>query len=79
MNADSIQIDLNRLSFAQYLAFLEAGEAADDFEILSKVVVAWPLPADPSDPASYPALGMLDLLAVQAAFREAVQGATSGN
>lgn len=64
-----IEIDLNRLSFGAYRAYLAQGDEADDIALLCQVVVAWDLPGDPADPASYDALGMLDLLRVQKALR----------
>lgn len=74
-----ITIDLNRLTYREYRQFIEAGTQADEIAVLAKVVTAWPYAGDPSDPASYDQLGMLDLLAVQKALRHAIQEATSGN
>lgn len=73
-----IEIDLNRLSYREYREFVAAGAAADEIALLCKVVVAWDFAGDPSDAASYDNLGMLDLLSVQQALRNAI-GAVAGN
>lgn len=72
-----INIDLNRLTYREYRDFIEG--RTDEMTLLTKVVVAWPFAGSPSDPASYETLGMLDLLAVQKALRQAIQEVTSGN
>jgi len=80
----TITIDLNRLTYRAWRDFIEAGEDADEIAMLTRVVTAWDLPGDPSDPASYEQLGMLDMLAVQGALRQAIAEAngsavTEGN
>jgi len=74
-----VNIDLNRLTYRDYRSYLENG--GDAIPLLTKVVTAWGYPGDPQDPASYENLGLLDLLRVQAALREAIQNAlgTAGN
>ena len=74
-----VSIDLNRLTYREYREFLAAGENADEIGLLAKVVTAWDFAGDPADPASYEALGMLDLLVVQAALRTAIAEASAGN
>ena len=76
---NGVMIDLNRLTYREYREFLDAGDSADEIDLLAKVVTAWDFDGDPTDPASYDALGMLDLLAVQAALRQAIAGASAGN
>jgi hypothetical protein len=75
----TIEIDLNRLSYKAYREFLAAGAAGDEIELLCQVVAAWPYPGDPQDRASYDDLGLLDWLALQQALRQAIQQATAGN
>lgn len=72
-----ITIDLNRLTYREYRDFIEG--RIDEMSLLTKVVVTWPFAGSPSDPASYETLGMLDLLAVQKALRQAIQEVTAGN
>ena len=74
-----IAIDLNRLSYKDWRDFVEAGADADEISILTRVVTAWDYPGDPADPASYDALGMLDMLTVQAALRSAITDATGSS
>lgn len=76
---EGIIIDLNRLTYRDYCAYLDAGEAGDEIGLLMKVVTAWDLPGDPSERESYDNLGMLDLLRVQKALRQAIAAATAGN
>lgn len=72
-----VTIDLNRLSYRDYRDYLEG--RLDEIAVLAKVVVRWPFAGNPSETASYDALGMLDLLAVQKALRLAIQEAAPGN
>lgn len=74
-----IKIDLNRLSYGAYMAYLKGEYGHDLPNLLAQVVVAWPFETDPSIPASYNGLGLLDLLAVQAALRDAIGEAVGGN
>jgi hypothetical protein len=77
---NGIVIDLNRLTYREYRQYIEAGAAGDEIAILCKVVVAWEFEGDPADSTSYDDLGILDLLKVQAALREAIAEATgTGN
>jgi hypothetical protein len=72
-----VTIDLNRLTYRDYRDYLEG--RLDEIALLAKVVVRWPFAGNPSEVASYDALGMLDLLAVQKALRLAIQEAAPGN
>ncbi|HLA43038.1 MAG TPA: hypothetical protein VJZ27_06360 [Aggregatilineales bacterium] len=72
-----IIIDLNRLSYREYRAFVDAGADADELDILTKVIIAWSFSGDPSERDSYESLGMLDLLAVQKSLRIAITEATT--
>ncbi len=76
-DAQDICIDLNRLSYGQYQAFVSGDTAGDLIPLLATVVTTWPHPGDPSDPASYADLGMLDMLALAEALRAAIQQATA--
>lgn len=71
----SIDIDLNRLRYQDYRRFLDAATPGDEIALLATVVRAWDFPGDPSDPASYGQLGLLDLLAVQRAVQQALRAA----
>ena len=76
LDINKVEIDLNRLTYREYREFLAAGKIAHEIGLLAKVVTAWDFDGDPTDPASYDALGMLDLLNVQAALRRAIKSAT---
>jgi hypothetical protein len=76
---DTIEIDLNRLSYKAYREFLAAGAQGDEIGLLCQVVVRWPFPGEPQDRASYDRLGVLDVIAVQQALRQAITAAAAGN
>jgi hypothetical protein len=75
----NVVIDLNRLTYRAWRDFVDAGDEADEIEMLTRVVAEWDLPGDPSDPASYDALGMIDMLTVQQALRSAIAEATGSS
>jgi hypothetical protein len=77
----TIEIDLNRLSYKDYRAFVEAGPAADELGLLCQVVRAWPFAGDPGQRASYEALGLADFMRVQTALQKAIRalGRAEGN
>lgn len=65
--ADGWIVDINRLKRKELPAFQQAftdAQAANDDSGLhmwaAKVIAAWPFPLDPTDPASYGELGLVD-------------------
>lgn len=70
-----VSIDLNRLTYGDYQAFL-AGDL-DEIEVLRRVIVAWDFAGDPAERESYTQLGLLDLLHVQRQLRSAIEALTS--
>jgi hypothetical protein len=74
-----VTFDFNRLSYRDYRHLSATSSAEDTFRLLALTVSAWDLEADPHDPASYEALGLVDLLAVVGQLRQALQGLMAGN
>ena len=72
---EQLTIDLNRLTYREYQAYL-AGDR-DEIDMLTTVVTAWQFEGNPSERTSYDALGIVDLIAVQQALREAIQSLMS--